>query len=398
MVVGYDSTANTIWLFGGRYSRSLIEFNVTEWNSTDPNPFQWIGSEVLPISIPGSTAAQHKSYIYIISNYHIHRVHLATQKFFVNWQDAPIYGCVAAINDYLFLSGGTTLHIFNISSNLWLSKSNIPPLTVPRKGHCCVAVENNKHLYLITGNNGTHQLTTVDVLYIGDIDTIDQYQFTLMANTLDVPSFACAMGYRAVVYINNIYVMGGHYFSHVYIIDTTANTIQLKGSFGCGTQSSLAVVMVDNRIYEFGGVSPLGYTRCWSFCDLPTPEPTNSPSNDPSTMPTDLTIEPTQIPSISPTRFPSEGPTTQPSLSPSSSPSATPTNSPILAPTNSPSQNPTYSPTISPSWTTLSPSQVPSSPPSAAPTFAPSYPTFNPTTEPTNFPSNGPSKSPTKEP
>ena len=91
---------------------------------------------------------------------------------------------LAQMDDYLIITGGQSLdntvlnkiHVYNISSNLWLPNASLPRMIYGRIKHSCIVHPNNNHLYILGGDGGTgigykDEITKLDLNDIHNLDT-----------------------------------------------------------------------------------------------------------------------------------------------------------------------------------------------------------------------------------
>eukprot|EP01083_Nonionella_stella_P270222 914900_1 len=228
----------------------------------------------------------------------------------VNW-----YGCIASINDRLFVVGGgdPDAHLsFNYLQVLELKYMNWidgPTMARKRVRHSCVA--DTFGLFAIGGydyESSSPWLTSIETI---DINNTTQNSWEIIHNLEESNVVA-----SSVVHNHLIYVMGGRtcspqpctFYDTVYIIDTKTKSVTLSNDRLPYDAFEIASTILGGFIYIFGGGNGAGSTPVneWAYYELPSLSPTNNPSS----------ITPTSNPSVSPTNNPSVSPTNNPNLSP----------------------------------------------------------------------------------
>eukprot|EP01084_Bolivina_argentea_P170627 295668_1 len=423
LILAYDSFNNIIWCLGGvEYSQQLISFDVNQWNSS--HAFTDHGINMLSHNVYGTnTYTQSDNIVYIINlrtytdgcdlyswpcmSFAFSIFNLSSQSFTYNWKNisipidiqgaSSVYACLCNTKDYLIISGGyqgvdisheppnypalyNIVQIYNISGQFWLS--NVPNMITARVHHGCIV--HNNYLYAIGGSNTEgFSFNSVEKLYVSDMHQISDYAWNQIGTLSSAKDAISVVADRHL-----IYVLGGindereNYaiVKQIDIINTMTDLItsydhdQLAYPLRYGSS-----IVVNNRIYMFGGQHRSRSTNLWQYFKIP--EPTRNPTVNPTNIPTQT---PTNIPTAKPSFTPSITPTINPSVNPSISPTSSPTRNPTKEPSYNPSEYPTKNPSIIP---TSEPTQTPTVIPSSAPTYPPTlYPTYPPTQMPTMSP------------
>eukprot|EP01083_Nonionella_stella_P141941 438248_1 len=329
MAIGYSTTEDLIWLIGGQDNpQQLISFNPNAYGLNSSTPFAYDSTNVLsqPISVVGKRFAQIGDIVYLIDlSQTVSTFNVLSQTFTYNYDDITIptsvrsAGCSTHFDHYLVITGGqndksvylTTVQIYDLNARVWVLSAKHMHL---RRGyHACIVNPNAKYVYVIAGRltsgYGEGMLTnTVSKLYIGDMDHIDQYNWTALQDTLRAPVRGC----RAVMYKDDIFVIGGtdHFNVIVNNVDRilSNDTIipQTDLPYPIAYTSSIAV---DNTLFVFGGQIVYNGKVTSSICYAvlsETAPPTSYPSIGPSEYPT---VAPTSHASVRPSVYPTTSPT-----------------------------------------------------------------------------------------
>eukprot|EP01083_Nonionella_stella_P232411 819902_1 len=237
---------------------------------------------------------------------------LSTSIFTQKWKgitipnNVTIYtGCIASTQDTLFIVGGAdevndvyldTLFIYYLNSDTWDHGASISP---PRSRHSCIVSEWSDQLYVIGGQYRNGQ--TRGIQYIS-VNNTAQNTWTTLQHNLEFRSD----GVRSVSYDKYIYIISGGdnegtgiYLNTVHIIDAETNTLSVaQHSLVYGVSYS-APVIVQDRLYVFGGRITYGVgTSRLQYLDLlpTTPTPTSSHKHTTEHLYTQITSYP-RIPS-----------------------------------------------------------------------------------------------------
>lgn len=282
----------TIYLLGGYItdsaSKSLILYDI------DSNIFiEDDNISTVSINGIGQYYTVYDNILYMINPAQttLLRYDLEQDMFYDTWNSVEIpinvldAGCLASYNNYLFIIGGanngTSLYsnnvqILNISSELWLDTMNIPKLIESRGGSSCIIHPNNHQLYVISGYSNdsfpTSQYSnTIEYIYINDIENIISYSWNYVIGNLS----RGLAGSRAIIYGNDILIIGGYHYNgianyedFINVIDITTDSIlpDTGGYLDYGIVGG-APIIVNQRLYVFGGNAG-GVTPNWQYLDL----------------------------------------------------------------------------------------------------------------------------------
>ena len=251
---GWNGTTiiDTLW----KYDLSTHEFE--EQSYTDKQSF---------------TAESYTSkdvYIYFTNHYKLYEFSMTSNAKFHeetdlspgHYADRP---SITTDQVYLYLTGGienstneisNKLSIYDTNYNRWLPL-NTPSMIYARIGHNCIA--RNNYLYIFGGyinNQQTLTTNTIEKLYIGNVDNIDQQNWTLLNDTLDN-----AIAFMRIAEINGlIYIIGGYSEE----TNSSVNTVNILDPMNDKVISGVSLTVETNRpavtvdaknqqIYIFGG-------------------------------------------------------------------------------------------------------------------------------------------------
>eukprot|EP01083_Nonionella_stella_P129231 392057_1 len=204
--VGYNSINNTIWIVGGNPAeRSLISYDIdsnifTDYTATALSDYVWGW---------GDFYTQIDDILYMIdpSGDKLSTFNVNTAQFTYYYQtidipyDVNYYGCLASIDDALFVLGGGTsskhVQVLNLTTRTWIVSPEVDYLNHGRRSTSCIVHPYNNALYAIGGDNGTSITQTIEKLYVGDLAHISQYDWEFI-NSLPHPR----AWLRSVVYEN----------------------------------------------------------------------------------------------------------------------------------------------------------------------------------------------------
>eukprot|EP01083_Nonionella_stella_P137109 417243_1 len=419
MAVAYYN--DSIYLLGGMPTtnrQQLLQFNINHNVLND--------SGTLSIQMLESYTQMDNLVYFISSDWStISTYDLQSKALSSNWRAIPTYAaapCMASTDEYLFIIGGSDasgsalnmLQIYDLSPMGGWKTNNLVMNQSRNDRFACVIHPTTNFLYAIGGNN----LKTIEKLSVGVTNIENEIEgWNTIEDQLTVPSNLIS----GVVYLDKILIIGGYYQNHtssvMHIIDVISDGVSIHGVPLAYPVSRTAVIIVDHRLYAFGGSGNGGHNiwiDTWQYFDLPptqspthaptestlsptdgptksTPSPSHGPtesSQSPTFAPTDSTLSPSNAPTEL-TMFPTDAPT-EPTLSPTHAPTqftSSPTDAPTDQtswPTTAPSQS-TLSPSESPTESTLSPTGAPTTltlSPSGAPTASTSIPTQVPTNSP----------------
>eukprot|EP01083_Nonionella_stella_P237979 834331_1 len=369
MVVGVHN--GTIFILGGGASpRQMTEFQI-ETETFIPM------TQTLPNDVEawGQIWSQLDEMMYMIVGSTLSTFNMITKQYTNAWIDLNADvggkdGCLAAVNDQIFVTGGyvnsqsiDTFQVLNVTSLQWIS--NTPSMQTKRCDHACVVHYN----YLwVFGGWGSSPIKTNERIDITDI-TSNQWDFVgdLTEGAYDL---------RAATWQQSVFVTGGYqgdsnyiYLDTVHVADGITGEVVLAPERLVYPVASHGIVSIHNVIYLLGGATGPGGVKgvavnTWMrYGQRPTIMPTSVPTTADPTTPAPTTGNPT---TANPT-------TNEPTFVPSSAPT---TSNPT---TSNPTTNePTFVPSSAP--TTSNPTT--SNPTTNEPTFAPSSvpTTDNPTT------------------
>jgi len=272
--------------------------------------------------------------------------------------------CLVAIDrdgGYIAAVGMNSTFVLNLTSDQWITG---PVLSTSITKQACSTIAAQDTLYVIGGDG----LDTIKKLSIGNLGNIQSHQWLQLDNKL-----LTALRYHHVIRNgDNILTIGGESSSNQYlgtmnVINTETENVTQSGTLALPARK-MAVVLIGNTAYSFGGYGSGGSMSSWSYITLnPTRDPSSFPTALPSSQPSSSPTSPTSAPSLSPSGYPS-----------SQKPSFEPTQQPSWDPTGKPTANPTfaYITTLQGSnqLTQTSPTSAPTSETmfSAQPTVAPS--------------------------
>eukprot|EP01083_Nonionella_stella_P108687 316296_1 len=383
--IGYHN--NSIYLLGGAgtsYHRSLLVYDLMINNFTDYGEFYLPLSDKISYRQEASSFyTQLDHYLYTIDSNSLFRFDLKNNSYDHNWNDIPFYvyndgsdidkGCLASTTNLIFLISRYQVNALNLSSMSWLS--NMSSMIESRSEIACIVHPIRKRLYAIPG-----WIPSIESLYIGDDQDITTQTWALLQGSFLDISRRWDAGSRAVVYGDDIWVIGGYtpykscgykkecyaFTPKIAIIDTLTEEVRFGGSLY--SAYGISPIVVNDFMYVFGGCDyhytssdTLRRATAMRYADLlATREPTSTPTTG---APTVATGEPTGPPTDVPTTaLPTDAPTT----------AAPTTGTPTDAPTTATPTEATDTPT------TYAPTEGTSAPTTATPTTA--VPTSSPIT------------------
>eukprot|EP01084_Bolivina_argentea_P084930 153531_1 len=321
MAIGYDHINNRVWLLGGwPYSNKnqLVSFSTKDGNFTFTDHGEYNLSQ--GINAVGQSYSQLEDALFMIdpNGNNLFKFNFTTT-YFQNYKSIPpgpnSRSCLASLGDnYLIIGMYTSIFILNITSNEWIFTT--PDMKHGRHSHACIV--HKQQFYAIAG---VYEKDSIEVLYVGDLNTIQNEEFTFIQSLPQI-----LKEHRAINYEDDILVLGGYVFrginwGNIYVINTLTNNVTTAGALNYPV-SSMAPIIIYPYIYIFGGWTWNGeeYTATtvnkWQYHIPPTLAPTSSPSTaptgspssepsfSPSTAPIFPTIPPTLFPTISPTKEP----------------------------------------------------------------------------------------------
>eukprot|EP01083_Nonionella_stella_P010837 30796_1 len=238
--IGYDSSTNTILIFGGTKTETIqqfVTFNINTGSFTDQGQhyltseqrtdaysqhYMQIGSELWMISLSGTYFVKADTETFEITV-------PSTTSFPTTVHE---FACLSGTEEYLFVIGGgdgggsdamNTVQIYRISDNQWLQ--NVPYLNTKRMSLSCLV--SGDTLYAIGGDEGSIYLDSIETLDITNMDAISTKTWDI--NWAD-PLTSGRKGTRAVVYGTDIYVIGGKdnngdRLSDINVINTVTGTV-----------------------------------------------------------------------------------------------------------------------------------------------------------------------------
>eukprot|EP01083_Nonionella_stella_P028024 77163_1 len=184
-----------------------------------------------------------------------------TQQFVASWNgirfEGPNVGdesCLASSVNYLFVSGGdvglTAVQMFDLHASQWIE--NVTPMQQARAYHSCIIDEVNEELYVIGGHDGSYEAYRKTIEKI----TVSNIQQNAWAYIEDLTEGT--IGTRAVIYEDNIYVIGGltksaQVLMDIHVISTSSGTVTVSRTSLPYGQFGAAIILVDAVIYLFGG-------------------------------------------------------------------------------------------------------------------------------------------------
>eukprot|EP01084_Bolivina_argentea_P033084 61224_1 len=299
MAVGYHHTNDTIWLWGGYCDDSPKQQQLV---SIKNNVVTDHGAAffTMPIAeyVYYQSYTQIKNTLWIIDhnaftvfNMETLKVQYSYKNIIIPKSNARLCCLTSLVNDnisYLFVLGYSKPPvIFNITGNHWLN--NVPEMIVTREDFPCVT--HSQRVFAIGGDSvtGGQQLSTIEVLNVGDFTTLQDQKWNFLAGNLSFPVHS----HRAVVYKNEIIVLSGWLqftglLNIINIIDTTTGAVRDGGHLNYAVIDSAAVV-TDDTIYLIGGRT-YPATNLWQQHSLNTENPTVIPSSYPSVSQTTNTL------------------------------------------------------------------------------------------------------------
>eukprot|EP01084_Bolivina_argentea_P084929 153530_1 len=296
MAIGYDHINNRVWLLGGwPYSNKnqLVSFSTKDGNFTFTDHGEYNLSQ--GINAVGQSYSQLEDALFMIdpNGNNLFKFNFTTT-YFQNYKSIPpgpnSRSCLASLGDnYLIIGMYTSIFILNITSNEWIFTT--PDMKHGRHSHACIV--HKQQFYVIAG-----WVHSTEVLYVGDLNTIQNEEFTIIQSLPEPLRY-----HRAINYEDDILIFGGYgsadYNRNIYVITTLTNHVTTAGALNYPV-SSMAPIIIYPYIYIFGGYLNWKYLNKWQYHIPPTLAPTSSPS----TVPTFPTIQPTLFPTISPTKEP----------------------------------------------------------------------------------------------
>eukprot|EP01083_Nonionella_stella_P073889 200069_1 len=329
--VGYDSSTNTLLIFGGTYPSE------TQFVTFKDHTFTDMGEHYLPSPTGSSSQSsiQLGNELWMLQQSGAGFVKADTTTYNVTVPSITFpttvggRGCLAGIDGYVFVIGGNVgspgseaaeiTQIFRIRDGQWLT--NLPFLNTKRMTLSCIAHENK--LFAIGGDDGNIFLESIETLDISNMETIS-------TQTWDIhwadPLRSGRKASRAVVYGTDIYVIGGkdnngNRVDDINVIDAISGTVSIHGDTLSYATSYASSIIVDNVLYVFAGVGTYDDVNTYQYSTLPALLPTKNP---------------TAAPTLSPLPSPTSPPSDTPTLRPFDAPTFVPTSQPSSAPTNNP--------------------------------------------------------------
>eukprot|EP01083_Nonionella_stella_P289400 984779_1 len=174
--IGYDSSTNTILIFGGTKTETIqqfVTFNINTGSFTDQGQhyltseqrtdaysqhYMQIGSELWMISSSGT--------YFVKANTETHEITIPSTTFPATVDDAA---CLSGTEEYLFVIGGgdgwgsdpmNIAQIYRLRDSQWLQ--NVPFLNTKRMSLSCIA--SGDKLYAIGGDEGSTYLDSIETL------------------------------------------------------------------------------------------------------------------------------------------------------------------------------------------------------------------------------------------
>ena len=288
MIVGYWDT-NIVMLGGGPDGISIGYDQGMQQYDIDNDIFIDNGSYYLPTGVTCDNSGaqcftQLSNLIFVIqegqSQFYVYD--LATNTLETNWNNIAIPSpatytgttCLAsdAASNSLFLTGGRywndyydRFEILNISSLQWISAP--PSMPQPISSHACIVHSDTQRLYVIGGGIEIYDGRYYDINYksilyidISDIQNIQSQNWIPNAQNL---TYDGALSARAVTYLDDIFVIGGHWYDVNYewhqvdrlqIINTISGDVTRGAAFADGIAlSDTTAILVQGVIYWFGG-------------------------------------------------------------------------------------------------------------------------------------------------
>eukprot|EP01083_Nonionella_stella_P164432 544173_1 len=327
MVVGVHN--GTIFILGGSYSASSYTVPLTQMTEFQIETETFIPmTQTLPNDVEawGQIWSQLDEMMYMIVGSTLSTFNMITKQYTNAWIDLNADvggkdGCLAAVNDQIFVTGGyvndqsiDTLQVLNVTSLQWIS--NTPSMQTKRCDHACVVHYN--YLWVFGGwNEILGSLKTNERIDITDV-TSNQWKFIG-----DLSGVAYAL--RAAVWQQSVFVTGGYqgsgnhvYLDTVHVVDGITGDIVLALERLVSTVAFHGIVSIHNVIYLLGGATGPGGVKgvavnTWMrYGQRPTIMPTSVPTTADPTTPAPTTGNPTTAnPTTNePTFAPSSVPTT----------------------------------------------------------------------------------------
>eukprot|EP01083_Nonionella_stella_P206898 752123_1 len=280
MQLGYTADPNIVYLFGGMNGQymndplsSIYTYNVngdkyTLSNTSTPTTvFYTLSNNIVSVNdiiyFVGTPMPWPPHYAYAFD------VTTETWAELSNPSHPAFYGCLTGNDTHLFFIGGVDnastplkgIQAYNIVSNSWsYDSANDLPMGGWQHGYCAMV---NDDIYIFGGEGQLHYL-----------DTIYKWNGILWNNIGAVLPQAMVYGI-AVAHMDYIYIIGGmdsefNSNNDIYEFDTTqdiiTNTYQMQWYL-----DSPAAGIIHNKLYIFGGRSPLDGINDVQVCDiLPT--------------------------------------------------------------------------------------------------------------------------------
>eukprot|EP01084_Bolivina_argentea_P142805 250842_1 len=315
---------STIFILGGRYEGTdLIEYDIDDKSYIKRNNSFSFGYGFAQSSV------QVDDLLYMMPDGEMSiNVFSLTNSIIIQTIQYPIQGyptdlrlrCLAHYKGYLLVVGGVSssshicvnrFSVYNLENKYWM---NVIPVPFTVRSASCDII--NDVLYVIGGysDEPPYYLDSVVTMNLSGIPIFNEHWF-LLNETLSESRNT----HRSVSINDKIHVVGGsfgggNYLSSVDIIDTTNQRIDFDSRL-VYAKSGMALILVDQILYSFGGF-PTTNNHFYQYSVVVS---TITPTTSPSLSPTTLSLSP----SLSPTESTSS-PTTSPSLSPSVLPTSSP--------------------------------------------------------------------------
>eukprot|EP01083_Nonionella_stella_P171709 587159_1 len=270
--------------------KQLMQYDVVNNNMIDNGTSFTTDS----VTNAGQSYAQISSDLFIISpsGDKLSVSHLDTKIFESSWKNIVIssnaenlrYACLASdtLRNLLYITGGyeefgadtDSIQILNVSTPEWITTAlNPPTMKQTRSRHTCNVHSDRMRLYVIAGYRDAEPINTIEYLDVVDLSNLPLSWQSSQNLIYD------ANAPRSVVYMDYIFVIGGQYndptvtrVDRIQTINTLSGQVTTGAVFSGGIRVTMtSAIVVQNKLYMFGGQTMSDITNTWQYYYLYVP-------------------------------------------------------------------------------------------------------------------------------